>query len=189
MVVSHSRCGSATMIAAAVVVVLALCGMATLRLASGTGRTHARVQDLRSVIELGDSALAEAMAQVRGSIAGLRAANCPDDRRALLDRALSGGALVEGRVVPVLTRSTLATGDHAEAQIGAVAVRVVAAFPAHAATDGVPVVAQLVLEAAVTVSDSAVNTRAKLTVRQRRIVHRAGAVPVLVTEPLGTVLE
>ena len=182
------RAGSATVVAVAVVVVLTTCGMAAMWLQSGTARTHARVMDLRAVIELGESALGDAMSQVRATLAsGHPTPDCKDDWRALMTGALAGGPLAEGRVVPARTRELLAKGDQEKATVGDVAVKIVAAWPAGTGADSSA--AQLVLEAAVVVQGGAVNTRTKRTLRQRRIVHADGPTLVLVAEPLGTVLE
>src|SRR3954452_9441887 len=81
---------------------------------SSTTRTALRVTDVRSAFEVGESAIAEAVVELRANLeSGQSTPDCADDWRKLLAQACLGrGAKPVGRkVVPRLTRSYFHTAQ------------------------------------------------------------------------------
>ena len=104
------RQGMGAMIALVMVLLLimALMGFTSNFQTSTTGRTYKRVIDIRTAIEAGESAIGEAVVQMRKSMdTGQTSAECPDNWRSLLLTALENpGSPPRGkRVVPKDTQA------------------------------------------------------------------------------------
>ena len=68
-----------------ILTLLGLVGIGAFFQSSGTGRTHSRVVGVRSALEAGDSAIAEAVIYLRRSLdTGWTASECPDNWRSSL---------------------------------------------------------------------------------------------------------
>ena len=165
-------------------------------LGSTTARTLARASELQVLGEVGEAAIAEAVAHVRASLDRGAASppECRDDWSKLVQQALSTGAPVDGIVLPVRLRERLAT-RLPEVAIAEVRVTLRDTFAGGAYRGGPPRSPQGVMEMTVEVLQGGGLLGQRRVVRQRRVWYAtprgnapAGCV-TLVAAPLATVLE
>jgi hypothetical protein len=201
----ESRRGMGAMIVLVIVIMLimAMLGMTSHMQASGTSRTYRRVLDMRTAIEIGESAIGEAVTYVRQSMDTGQPGQAGENWRQLLMSSLeSGSPPPEKKVVPVLTRAR-----HTGLTISDVRIRMVDQYlprPTAGQTLNDLELPQGVLEFAVDVSGAQKIMSVKRQVRQRRAFYitvdpttaapngdldTANATFTLTTNPLGTVIE
>jgi hypothetical protein len=191
-----------------ILILMAMMGFSSFFQSSGTARTYSRVQDMRSTIEAGDSAIAEVVVYIRQSMdTGRTTADCPDDwRTLLLDALRPPGARPRGmRAVPSASREVFRS-EVPPLRISDVTVDVVDVFPVPPPPAGAPrpgILPQGVLEFTVEVGGAQKMIQVKKTIRQRRVfcatldprfaaateLNAAAAVFTLFTHPLGTVVQ
>lgn len=192
--------------------ILGMVGVSAYLQSGGTGRARVRVLSIRSAIEAGDAALAEAAAAMRVSMdTGARSAACPDDWREILLNVIQGtpqGQTKQDptgrtfRLVPVITRERLPTDD-TPVTIGEVTAKVLNCYNPELTGSMPPNPPQGVIETSVTVKGPGKMFDVVRTVKQRRIFYAGVANPVLTggqiapesvmlyltIDPIGTALQ
>jgi hypothetical protein len=192
--------------------ILGTMGVASYIQSGGTSRARVRVLGVRSCVEAGDAALAEAAAALRASIdTGATSPTCPDDWRGILLRLIEntpqGQTKLDpaGRTYtlkPVVTRAKIPSED-VPMTIGDVTARVLSCFMPVLTGVQPPNPPQGIIELSVTVRGPGAMFEVKRTVRQRRIFHATSVDPgaasgnikresvllFLTTDPIGTAIE
>lgn len=199
--------------------VLLICGLlATMGFASylqsgGTGRAFVRVLSIRSAVEAGDAALAEAAAALRVSLdTGATSAACPDDWHDIVFRAIQATPPGQTRLdpagrsytlKPVVSRARIPSDD-TPVTIGDVTARLVNCFVPEQVGGAIPVnPPQGLVELSVTVRGPGKVFDVSRTVKQRRVFYAAVLQPLvagaqvdpsavllyLTIDPIGTAIE
>lgn len=102
--------GAMIVLVMVVLLIMGMMSMSSSMQTSGTARTYRRVLDVRSALEIGESAIAEAVSAVRRSMDSGPVAGVADNyRQTLLSALENDGPLFTGKtVVPAKTRQAFA---------------------------------------------------------------------------------